>query len=90
MSSDIADATELLDENRLRWACRRGMLELDILLGGFIDKGYCQLSLEEKRIFQDLLLEADQQLYEYFMKDTPVNDEKVANVIRKIRRAAAT
>lgn len=90
MSFDVAPAEELLDENRLRWACRRGMLELDILLGGFIDNGYARLNEEEKFLFQDLLIEADQQLYEYFMKDVKVEDEKLENVIRKIRIAAAT
>ena len=90
MSFDIALPTELLDENRLRWACRRGMLELDILLGGFIDNGYANLSEEEKYIFQNLLVEADQQLYEYFMKNATIEDEKLRNVIRKIRIAAAT
>ena len=89
MSFDIVAEKELLDENRLRWACRRGMLELDILLGGFIDKGYATLTEEEKFIFQDLLIEADQQLYEYFMKNKVVEDEKVANVIAKIRIAAS-
>ncbi len=27
-----------LDETRLRWQCRRGMLELDLLLNNFVDK----------------------------------------------------
>ncbi|MGH8753044.1 MAG: succinate dehydrogenase assembly factor 2, partial [Burkholderiales bacterium] len=26
--------------NRLRWNCRRGMLELDLVLTGFLDKHY--------------------------------------------------
>lgn len=90
MSFEVAPPKDLLDENRLRWACRRGMLELDLLLGGFIDNGYQSLSEEEKFIFQDLLIEADQQLFEYFMKKAPVEDAKLANVIEKIRRAAAT
>ena len=25
---------------RIRWACRRGMLELDVLLGNFLDHAY--------------------------------------------------
>lgn len=90
MSFDITPPTEILDENRLRWACRRGMLELDLLLGGFIDNGYANLNEEEKFVFQNLLVEADQQLYEYFMKSAIVEDEKLSNVIRKIRIAAAT
>lgn len=89
MSFDIVPEKELLEENRLRWACRRGMLELDILLGGFIDNGYYSLSEKEKFLFQDLLIEADQVLYDYFMKDIPLENENMANVIKKIRNAAA-
>ncbi|MDX1811998.1 MAG: succinate dehydrogenase assembly factor 2 [Gammaproteobacteria bacterium] len=89
MSFELEPLDELLEENRLRWACRRGMLELDILLGGFIDNGYQQLTNDEKFIFQDLLLEADQQLYEYFMKNAEVKDKNLEHVIQKIRRAAA-
>jgi len=29
-----------LDETRLRWQCRRGMLELDLMLETFVEKCY--------------------------------------------------
>jgi len=81
---------ELLLPNHLRWGCRRGMLELDILLGDFVDKKcFDALPLEEKYIFQDLLLESDQDLHGFFMSGVKPETEAVANVIEKIRRAAA-
>ncbi|MDH5258044.1 MAG: succinate dehydrogenase assembly factor 2 [Gammaproteobacteria bacterium] len=87
----ITEAQELLSKNHLRWACRRGMLELDILLGDFVDKKcFDELSLEEKYIFQDLLLESDQDLHGFFMSQVKPESEVVANVIEKIRRAAAS
>ncbi|MFZ1712954.1 MAG: succinate dehydrogenase assembly factor 2, partial [Nitrosomonas sp.] len=30
--------------NRIRWRCRRGMLELDIVLQRFLDNQYARLS----------------------------------------------
>ena len=29
-----------MDETRLRWQCRRGMLELDLMLETFVEKRY--------------------------------------------------
>jgi len=78
-----------LSANRLRWACRRGMLELDILLGSFLDSTYEKLPEKEKLIFQTLLLEADQTLLVYFMGQEKPEDLEIARVIEKIRHAAA-
>ena len=85
------ETQELLLPNRLRWGCRRGMLELDILFGDFVDnKHFDTLSLDEKLVFQDLLLESDQDLHGFFMSGVKPESEAVANVIEKIRRAAAS
>ncbi len=81
----------LLPRNRLRWGCRRGMLELDILLGDFVDNECFEaLSRDEKIIFQDLLEESDQDLYGFFMTGVKPESEAIANVIEKIRCAAAS
>ncbi len=85
------DSQEFLSRNRLRWGCRRGMLELDILLGGFVDKhGFDALSDDEKIVFQNLLLVSDQDLHGFFMGGVKPESEAIANVIEKIRRAAAS
>jgi antitoxin CptB len=41
---------------RLRWRCRRGLLELDIVLGRFVDVQYAGLD-EAQRIVFDVLLD---------------------------------
>ena len=43
----------------LRWACRRGMLELDVLL----EEQYVMLSLPEQTSFEALLSSSDQDLF---------------------------
>lgn len=63
---------------RLRWACRRGMLELDVLFLPFVDEAYDGLSDEHKVIFERLLACDDPDLFAWFMghqecKDTDLN-----------------
>ena len=52
---------------RLRWQCRRGMLELDELLSRFLDCGYAELSAAEQRDFVALLDTPDPELSDWFM-----------------------
>lgn len=73
---------------RLRWQCRRGMLELDLLLLGFLDKGYEDLSPAGCNAFEALLGSPDQLLYEYLLGGTVPIDKEVADVVRRIRAAA--
>ncbi len=40
---------------RVRWRCRRGLLELDIVLGRFIEQRYPLLDNEECVVFDELL-----------------------------------
>ena len=49
---------------RIRWRCRRGLLELDIVLGRFIDEHYAQLNEKEAQIFEELLDMPDNPLWD--------------------------
>ena len=71
--------------DRLRWQCRRGMLELDLLLQGFLDGGYRALSTADKEAFRRLLEYPDQVLLEWMMgRERPV-DKEIASVVERIR-----
>ena len=60
------------DAARIRWRCRRGMKELDILLERFIDERFDSASLEEQEVFQQLLEVQDPLIYAYcFGKQAP-------------------
>jgi antitoxin CptB len=43
------------DLDRVRWRCRRGLLELDLVLAAFLDRGYGRLDAGERRLFDELL-----------------------------------
>ncbi|MGB0898839.1 MAG: succinate dehydrogenase assembly factor 2, partial [Psychrobium sp.] len=40
-----------LDKPRLRWACRRGMLELDVLFSPFVEEAWDDLNDVDKATF---------------------------------------
>lgn len=78
------------DHNRLHWQCRRGMLELDTLLQGFLETQYDVLPEHEKKIFQNILSYPDQLLFDYLMGKVKPIDKDVAYVIERIRDPANT
>ena len=51
--------------NRLRWKCRRGMRELDLLFKGFSEKDMLDLTLEDNAIFNAILDYDDQTPVSY-------------------------
>jgi antitoxin CptB len=50
------------DLDRVRWRCRRGLLELDLVLAAFLDRGYDRLDARERRLFDELLERPDNDL----------------------------
>ena len=73
---------------RLRWRCRRGMKELDLLLNAYLDRRYPSAPGRERGIFEQLLELQDPQLFAYVIgRETPT-DSGVADVVSKIRDAA--
>lgn len=55
-------------ESKLKWQCRRGMRELDVLLSGYLERCYGQSSDEEKTAFRQLLELSDPELVGYLLK----------------------
>ena len=51
----------------MRWASRRGLLELDLFLEDFVAKAYPNLGDDMKALYKELMGEADQDLFEWLM-----------------------
>ncbi len=71
--------------SRLKWRCRRGMLELDLMLGGFLDNCYESESASVQQAFQELLGYQDQQLQELLFGEAQVEEARIADVIQRIK-----
>jgi len=63
------------DFNRLRWHCRRGMLELDLLLVRFLETHFDRLDAAQLREFERLLALEDQELWQRLSADAPAPTE---------------
>ena len=73
--------------NRLRWKCRRGMRELDLLLQEFSDKDILALSPEDNLIFNQVLSYDDQTLYDFIFKNITLgNFEHEKFIINKLKK----
>ena len=70
---------------RLRWQCRRGMLELDLLFTTFLDKAYPSLTNQERRLFHWLIDQPDPLLLAWFMGREEPTDERLGRLIDQIR-----
>ena len=79
---------ENTEQARLRWQCRRGMLELDIFLQSFMDKAYNNLPRAQQQTFERLLETPDQMLLDYLMGRVIPYDKEIADVAKQIRLAA--
>ena len=49
--------------NRLRWKCRRGTLELDLVLQQFLERDYAALDRPAQQAFETLLEAGDEELW---------------------------
>jgi antitoxin CptB len=71
------------DDGRLRWHCRRGMKELDLLLTRYMDQRYCAAPAREQEAFRNLLETQDPILYAYCLgQERP--PEHLADLIERI------
>ena len=77
---------ELMSKPKLRWACRRGMLELDILLAPFVEEGYDALTDAQKYTFEALLACDDPDLFAWFMGHGKAADPAIQRLVETIVR----
>jgi len=73
------------EKARLTWHCRRGMLELDLILQNFLLLGLDKLNEKEIKTFDALLSSTDPELIAWLMgHEEPENAElnKIVTIIR--------
>ncbi len=83
---------KLMEKGRLKWAIRRGMLELDLILEGFVKRHYDELGPADKAQFEDLLTCEDNKLHQWLVKHEEPTEEfkQYAPMVRKIVEDAMT
>lgn len=77
----------MVPAGQLRWRCRRGAKELDLLLTAYLDRYYASASVTQQRTFQQLLELPDPDLLQLLFGSTVMDDPQVADLVEKIRDA---
>lgn len=70
---------------RLRWKCRRGMREMDLLLQRFVDREYDRLDASGRKLFERLLERPDVELLDYLYGRRPLS-RPIAGLMERLRK----
>lgn len=76
----------MIDEHRsrLKWHCRRGMRELDVLLERYLERDYKDASPVQKAAFETLLSLQDPEILALLTGRTVSEDGGVRDVVQRL------
>lgn len=74
----------MVTRSAVKWRCRRGMRELDILLAGFLEKGFDALDDDALTRLDAMLAAPDQDILAWLSGAHPPPPEH-ADIVRRIR-----
>lgn len=72
------------ERERLRWRCRRGMLELDLLFQKFIRREFDRLTEREQLVLKRIVELGDNELLDYCYGRIVADDAEVQALVRRI------
>tara|TARA_B100000929_G_C15190434_1_gene312071 strand:+ start:252 stop:482 length:231 start_codon:yes stop_codon:yes gene_type:complete len=70
--------------SKLKWKCRKGVRELDILLSKYIETSYDLLSSKEKDIFVEFIEKDTYEILDILMNKKNVNN-KFLNIVEALK-----
>lgn len=86
MSADPSMAIDIRRLARLRWRCRRGMLENDLVLAHYLDARGDAITEEEAAMLDRLLDLPDQELWDLVTGRAGPSNPRVAPMIAALSR----
>jgi antitoxin CptB len=75
------------DGTRLRWRCRRGLKELDVLLERYLCRRWPTAAAAERAQFAALVELGDPELAALCLRGVPASDPALAALLREITTA---
>jgi antitoxin CptB len=70
---------------KIRWHCRRGMLELDLILNQFLQKSLDNLAEKQLDALEKLLTVTDPELYSWLMEETNPEEQELKKIVKLIQ-----
>ncbi|HAG96135.1 MAG: hypothetical protein CMK83_23390 [Pseudomonadales bacterium] len=69
---------------RLRWHCRRGIKEVEVLLLPFFEEKYPALDEDDKKLFEKLLDQHDVEMFEWFTHRSKPEAADLARIVSMV------
>jgi len=73
------------ETDRVRWQCRRGMLELDLVLSRFLERHFADLPADQCAAFKALLAYSDSVLWDLISGRLEPEPGAIASVVGLLR-----
>jgi antitoxin CptB len=78
------------ERERIRWHCRRGMLELDLILNAFLEEHFDELEAPALQAFRSLLECPDPELLNLIMGHEEPVGTQACEVVARLRKVKTT
>ena len=75
------------EHRRMRWASRRGMLELDLILAPFVERSYPGLDGRDRARYRELMACQDQELWAWLLGREQPDDPELRQIVERVRGA---
>jgi antitoxin CptB len=75
--------------SRLRWLCRRGMKELDVVMSRYLERNYESASAVDRLHFRELLEMPDPDLYDLLLGRSEAKDPALQQFVGLLRAMSA-
>lgn len=85
MSEDNISPVDAAEMRRLRWQCRRGMRELDVVLARYLEVQYEKDDVPTRRVFDALLRRQDPQIADWILGREQATDPATAALIARLQ-----
>tara|TARA_Y100001972_G_scaffold114834_1_gene150848 strand:- start:405 stop:662 length:258 start_codon:yes stop_codon:yes gene_type:complete len=71
-------------KRRYHWQCRRGLLEVDLVLNEYLERFFDQESEAHQLLFARLLEQQDAELFEWFTRRSQPQDAALRDYVEHI------
>lgn len=75
----------MMDDSQLRWRCRRGVRELDVLLDRFLQLEYQNLNEPARLAFQRMLETQDPIIMDWLFGKSVSEDQEIQSIITQLK-----
>ena len=75
----------MMELSKLRWRCRRGIKEMDVLFEQYLERYYTALDDTQKNHFEAFLEEADLDILDWITKRKPLDNADYQLILQQLQ-----